>query len=68
MSQHRPLSGGDLHDFPCRAGEPVPHLFDGFPDMFGVFELPVREVAVLQDRKQRLDGVQLRAVGRQPER
>ena len=35
--------------------------------MFGAFEHPIGEVAVLQDREQRLDGVQFRIVGRQPE-
>ena len=34
--------------------------------MLGAFEGAVGEVAMLQDREQRLDGVQLRTVGRQP--
>lgn len=35
--------------------------------MLGAFEHAVGEVAMLQDREQRLDGVQLRTAGRQPE-
>ena len=66
-SQHGPLSCGYLHDLPCLAGEPGPHLSDRCPDMLGAFEHAVGEVAVLQEREQRLDGVQLRTVGRQPE-
>ena len=67
ISQHGPASGGDPPDLLPVADEPVPHLLDDFPDMLGAVGHPVGEVAVLQDRKQRLDGVQFGTVGRQPQ-
>ena len=66
-SQRGPLPCSELHDFACLAVEPVRHLFDGLPVMLGAFEHAVDEVTMLQDRNQRLDGVQLRTAGWQPE-
>ncbi len=58
---------GDTHDLVGFAGEVFPYLRYGFPDIFGTLEHPVRKVSMLQNREDRLDRIQFRTAGRQPE-